>query len=122
MLGAKNGYIVVGSIVAVLLVVALSLYGGYRYRDAECKEAYANDQLEIANAFAVLARQYAAADSAYREERRKRLLKDSTDRGVGYEAITTTDTHSSGWTDDERRILHQSYCTAFPAAPSCALP
>ena len=108
--------------IVVLGVLALSIFGGYGYRNAQCERDTEIALRETSDALAVLARQYATADTRYREEKRKRLSKDSADRQVAADALQNTATNSCGWTSDERGILHRSYCAAFPTAPTCPVP
>lgn len=107
---------------AVLGTISVSVYGGYSLRGAKCERDFSAFQLEVSDALAILARQYATADTRYREEKRKRLSKDSADRQVAADALQNTATDSCGWTSDERIILHRSYCAAFPTAPTCSVP
>ena len=58
---------------AVLCTISVSVYGGYSLREAKCERDFSAFQLEVSDALAILARQYATADTRYREEKRKRL-------------------------------------------------
>ena len=109
-------------VIAVLGALALSVFGGYEYRNAQCERDTEIALRETSDALAVLARQYAAADSAYRKEKERRVLAASQGKLNAEEALRLLTTRGGGWTTDERDVLHQNYCAAFGDAPACTLP
>jgi len=112
----------VSVVVAVLGVLALSVFGGYEYRNAQCERDTEIALRETSDALAVLARQYAAADSAYRKEKERRVLAANQGKLNAEEALRLLTTRGGGWTTDERDVLQQNYCAAFGDAPACTLP
>lgn len=112
----------VSVVVSILVALAVSAWGGYTFRDVKCSADASATRLEVADALALLARQYTAADARFREEKRKRLSEDGLHRELGKNEIQKLVDHSCGWTFDERVILQRSYCQAFPAAPACHMP
>jgi hypothetical protein len=119
--GAGNVFRYVLSALFVLGYAAVSVYGGYAFRDAKCERDRAAAQLEVAESLAILARQYATADAAFREEQRKRQAVLGRERVNSHVSVKSLPTRDCGWTGDERGVMQQSYCSAFPDAPTCPM-
>ena len=108
-------------VVAALLVAAIDRNGYVRGYNT-CEVKWQQAQLEVADALAHLARQYAQADATLAGVRaeKDRLVSD-IDRRVK-DALANLPDRECGWSDDERVWLNTSYCELFPTAPACKVP
>lgn len=106
---------------AILATVGISGFVGYEYRSAECERASLSASEAAANAITSLARQYAQAEALHRGERAKRKAAYSRGLEDGRHETTKLPDRSCGWSPDERGVLQQTYCSAFPNAPSCGM-
>lgn len=108
-------------IIAALLAMVLSSYGGWSYRDAECRAERADMTKATADALSALTRQYAIADAAAQIARREADEARRTNvQGNVNEALTQPD-RGCGWTADDSRLLDATYCASFPRAAGCLL-
>lgn len=115
----SKGTAVVAGILVAVLALLLAGWGGYAYRDARCGEAEARMREEAADALALLARRYAEADakaSGKRATRRQVVTQRVTGNSDAAKALPD---RGCGFTADERRLLDDTYCTAFPSASGC---
>ena len=112
-------YAALARFVAGLVVVALVGWGGYSYRDAMCRADAAESEAAVADALAQLARQYAAADAAAADARARARSLVAQRVEANVDVATSLPDRGCGWTADERRLLDDTYCAGFPAAPGC---
>lgn len=104
---------------AVVVSLALAAGGGYKYRDAVCDADAATARAAVSDAMATLAQQYAAADA---EAATARSAADALRRARIRENLSASENlpdRDCGWSDDDSRLLDDTYCTVFPSAPGC---
>ena len=112
-------YGVLAGVVSVLVALAVSGWGGYSYRDAQCRADEERARAEMADALALLAHRYAEADAAATDARSKaRALADQRLKVAKDESDRLPD-RACGWSADEHRLLSNHYCARFPSAAGC---
>lgn len=112
-------YATLAAVLATLVVLALAGWGGYRYRDAVCRADGAETERAVSDALALLAQRYAIADAEATTQRQAReaLAAQRVRRNV--DAATALPDRGCGLTPDERSLLDDTYCAAFPDAAGC---
>lgn len=112
-------YGVLAGVLAVLVALVMAGWGGYSYRDAQCRADEEHARAEMADALVVLARRYAQADAAATDARSKaRALADQRLKVAKDESDRLPD-RACGWSADEHRLLADHYCARFPSAAGC---
>lgn len=112
-------YTVLAGGIGMVLVAALLVFAGFRAGQRDVQSEWDAARASTADALALLAQRYAAADAE--AERLRASAKAVAQKRVNRNVVEVQalPDRGCGWSPDEQRLLHDSYCASFPAAPEC---